>query len=43
MKHMDAKILIVDDFSMNISLLKEILIPVGYTVDSAESGEEALD
>ncbi|MBU0465825.1 MAG: response regulator [Proteobacteria bacterium] len=43
MKHMDVRILIVDDLLMNIELLEEILTPEGYTVDSAESGEEALD
>jgi len=37
------KILIVDDTPMNIDLLEAILSPEGYTVDSAESGEEALE
>lgn len=43
MKHMATRILVVDDLSMNIELLKEILTPEGYIVDSAERGEEALD
>ena len=43
MKHMTGRILVVDDLPMNIRLLEGILIPEGYTVDSAESGEEALD
>lgn len=37
------RILVVDDFALNIELLKEILTPVGYAVDSAERGEQALD
>ena len=37
------RILIVDDTPMNIDLLEAILSPEGYTVDSAESGEEALE
>jgi adenylate cyclase len=37
------RILIVDDTSMNIDLLEGILTPAGYIVDSAESGEAALD
>ncbi len=40
---MAARILVVDDFPMNIELLKEILIPAGYMVDSAEKGQEAID
>jgi len=37
------RILIVDDTPMNIDLLEGILTPAGYIVDSAQSGEEALD
>ncbi len=43
MKHISERVLVVDDTPMNIDLLEGILTPVGYTVDSAESGEEALD
>lgn len=35
--------MVVDDTPMNIDLLEGILTPAGYSVDSAESGEEALD
>ena len=38
----DFKILIVDDDAMNIDILRDDL-EEKYTVDSAESGEEALD
>lgn len=41
-KHMPERILVVDDTPMNIDLMEGILTPVGYTVDSAKSGEEAL-
>jgi len=37
------RILIVDDIPMNIGLLEDVLSPEGYIVDSAKSGEEALD
>lgn len=37
------RILIVDDTPLNIDLLEGILTPAGYIVDSAESGEGALD
>lgn len=40
---MAARILVVDDFPMNIVLLKDILTPAGYLVDFAERGQEALD
>jgi len=43
MKQMAARILVVDDFALNIELLKGILTPAGYAVDSAERGEQALD
>jgi DNA-binding response OmpR family regulator len=43
MKHMAERILVVDDFPMNIELLKEILTPAGYVVDSAQTAQEALD
>ena len=43
MKHMDIRILVVDDLPMNIELLVAILTPEGYIVDSAQSGEEALE
>lgn len=41
-KHMSERILVVDDTPMNIDLMEGILTPVGYTVDSAKNGEEAL-
>ncbi|MBU8849560.1 MAG: response regulator [Desulfobacterales bacterium] len=40
---MTERILVVDDRPMNIELLEAILTSAGYTVESAESGEEALD
>ena len=43
MKHMSERVLVVNDTPMNIDLLEGILSPAGYTVDSAESGEKALD
>ena len=43
MKHRPVKILVVDDLPMNVELLEGILTPAGYTVDSAENGEEALE
>jgi len=43
MKHMAERILVVDDRPMNIELLEAILTSAGYTVESAESGEEALN
>lgn len=43
MNHMSERILVVDDTPINIALLEGILTPAGYTVDAAESGEEALD
>ncbi|WP_299981557.1 response regulator [Desulfobacula sp.] len=43
MKHMTERILVVDDRPMNIELLDAILTSAGYIVDSAESGEEALN
>jgi class 3 adenylate cyclase len=41
--HVSQRILVVDDIPLNIELLEGILSPKGYTVDSAESGEEALE
>ena len=38
-----AKILVVDDTPLNIRLLEAILIPRGYTVLQATSGQDALD
>jgi len=43
MKNRAERILVVDDFLTNIELLQEFLTQEGYIVDSAESGEEALD
>lgn len=43
MKHEAVKILVVDDFPMNVELLKGILTRAEYTVDSAENGQEALE
>ena len=42
MKHMSERVLVVDDTPMNIDLLEGVLTPVGYTVDSAKSSEDAL-
>ncbi|HAL01896.1 MAG TPA: hypothetical protein DCP07_00910 [Lachnospiraceae bacterium] len=39
----DGKILIVDDVDMNIKVMKALLRPVGIQIDSALSGEEALN
>lgn len=39
---MHEKILIVDDTPLNIDLLEGMLLPAGYILDKAESGEEAL-
>ena len=38
-----ARILVVDDTPLNIRLLEAILIPRGYTVLQAASGQDALD
>lgn len=39
---MSRKILIVDDKAANLSLLEAILVPRGFEVNSASSGEQAL-
>src|SRR4249919_1696875 len=38
-----GRVLVVDDTPQNVRLLEAILIPRGYTVVSAASGEQALD
>ena len=40
---MVTRILVVDDFSLNNELIKNILTPKGYEVTCAENGQEALD
>jgi len=40
---MGERILVVDDRPLNIELLDAILTSAGYTVESAESGKEALN
>ena len=42
-KSLSERILVVDDTPTNIDLLEGILTSEGYTLDSAESDEEALD
>jgi adenylate cyclase len=37
-----AKVLVVDDIPQNIRLLEAVLVPRGYAVVSADSGQEAL-
>jgi class 3 adenylate cyclase len=39
----DITLLVVDDTPMNIDLLESILVPAGYILEKAESGEEALE
>jgi adenylate cyclase len=38
-----GKILVVDDVPENVRLLEAVLVPRGYEVVMATSGEEALD
>lgn len=38
-----ARILVVDDMPMNIKLLRDLLLVRGYEVETAESGEAALE
>ena len=38
-----ARILVVDDIPENVRLLEAVLVPRGYEVLTATSGEEALD
>jgi CheY-like chemotaxis protein len=38
-----ARVLVVDDQPSVTSLLRELLTPLGYTVKTAATGEEALD
>ena len=38
-----ARILIVDDTPLNRMLTKELLSPIGMTVDTAESGKDAIE
>ncbi len=42
MKHAATTILVVDDTPINIELLESMLLPVGYNVETANSGAEAL-
>jgi adenylate cyclase len=39
----DATVLVVDDLPQNVRLMDAVLSPLGFTVVSAMSGEEALD
>ena len=39
----DITLLVVDDTPINIDLLEGMLVPAGYIVETAESGEEALE
>ncbi len=39
----DATVLVVDDLPQNVRLMDAVLSPLGFTVVSASSGEEALD
>ena len=39
----DAKILIVDDTSVNLLVAKALLKPIGMTIETAENGQEALE
>ena len=39
----DITLLVVDDTPMNIDLLESMLVPAGYILEKAESGEEALE
>jgi class 3 adenylate cyclase len=41
--HRNQKVLVVDDVPMNIELLESMLIPAGYIIEKAKSGEEALE
>src|SRR5262245_29257546 len=38
-----ARILVVDDVPENVELMQAVLVPRGYTVISATSGEQALE
>ena len=38
-----ARILVVDDIPENLSLMEAVLVPRGYTVLTATSGEQALE
>jgi CheY-like chemotaxis protein len=42
-KFPNAKILVADDYSINLEVIKEILEIMGCKVDTAENGREALD
>lgn len=39
----DARILIVDDTPLNLMITEELLAPIGMTVDTASSGEKAIE
>lgn len=39
----DAKVLIVDDTEINLMVTEELLSPLGMTIDTAGSGEKALE
>ena len=38
-----GRILVVDDVPENVELMEAVLVPRGYTVLSATSGEQALE
>jgi PAS domain S-box-containing protein len=39
----DLRVLVVDDISNNRELLRQMLEPLGFSVDEAEDGKEAID